>query len=108
MTQEDWGGMDWLAEDASHPSVGLSLARMTVLPAATSPAHRHDNANEVIHVLSGKIAQRIGQMWVEASTGDTLHVPRNAIHQTRCLSETEAILMVAYSAGARNYEGLDG
>lgn len=99
--------MEWLADDASHPGAGLSLARMTVLPGKTSPAHAHDNCNEVIHVLSGQMEERMGNEWVAAGTGDTLMIIAGTAHQTRCLGGHPVVMMLAYSSGQRNYKELD-
>ncbi|MEO0425320.1 MAG: cupin domain-containing protein [Pseudomonadota bacterium] len=108
MPNESWGSMTWLVEDASHPGADLSLARMTVLPGHTSPAHRHPNANEAIHLVSGELEVRLGAQWVPAHPGDTIYVPSGTTHQTRCLGDTEAVLILAYSAGRRAYEDMEG
>lgn len=107
MTGETWGTMDWLAEDATHPGADLSLARMTVMPGHTSPAHRHANANEVVHVLSGAMSERLGDNWLKAGPGDTVFIPAGTIHQTRCESAETVIMIIAYSAGTRVYEEVD-
>lgn len=96
--------MQWLAEDRSYPGAGLSLARMTVRPGQTSPAHQHPNCNEVIHVLTGQISERLAGRWVEAGPGDTVFVPAGTAHQTRCVGSDEAVMMIAYSAGTRIYK----
>lgn len=107
MSVETWGTMEWLVEDKTYPGADLSLARMTVLPGQTSPAHRHANSNEAIHLLSGKISERIGETWVAASTGDTVFVPAGLTHQTRCIGHETAVMMIAYSSGTRTYEEMD-
>jgi quercetin dioxygenase-like cupin family protein len=96
--------MDWLMEDAIAPDAGLSLARMTVAPGVTSEPHRHPNCTEAIHMLSGQVLQRKGADWVRLAAGDTILVPAGAIHQTRNIGPETAVLMVAYSAGARVYQ----
>ena len=96
--------MEWLMEDAIQPGAGLSLARMTVAPGVTSEAHRHPNCAETIHLLSGEVVQRCDADWVTLRAGDTLLVPTGSLHQTRNDSLETAVLMVAYSSGARLYE----
>ena len=97
----DWGRMEWLAEG---DDMGVSLARMVVTAGATSPAHRHDNCNEVIHLLSGAIVQRRGGGWTDMTAGDTLAVRAGEPHQTRNDGAVDAVMMIAYSSGVRNYE----
>ena len=104
MPTPDWGTMTWLVEDKSHPGAGLSLARMTVHTGLTSPAHRHPDTNEAIHVLSGTISERLNDAWVDAAAGDTVFIPAGTVHQSRCTSAHDAVLMIAYSEGTRIYE----
>ncbi len=97
----DWGEMEWLAEGADKD---VTLASMTVKPFAVSPMHKHSNCNEVIHLLSGAVAQRRGEHWVEMQSGDTVIIYADELHQTRNIGETDALLMIAYSSGERSYE----
>ncbi len=99
--------MQWLMEDAIDARAGLSLARMTVAPGVTSPAHRHPDCSEAVHLLAGHIEQRRGEDWVALAAGETLLIPPGAVHQTRNLGPETAVLMVAYSSGARIYQPID-
>ncbi len=96
-----WGRMIWLAEGAA---LGLSLAKMVVAPGAVSPAHRHANCTEAIHVEAGEIEQRLGARWVRRKAGETLIIRPRIIHQTRNCGRGDAVLTIAYSSGARAYE----
>jgi len=96
--------MAWLMEDAIEPGAGLSLARMSVDPGVTSQPHRHPNCTEAIHVLAGRVEQRRGEQWVELTPGDTILIPAGATHQTRNVGDETAVLMIAYSSGARVYQ----
>lgn len=42
--------------------------------------HIHKDAEEVIYILSGKGISGIGETEVEMSRGDTMFVPRGAVH----------------------------
>ncbi|MEM9388577.1 MAG: cupin domain-containing protein [Pseudomonadota bacterium] len=108
MQIESWGTMRWLVEDASHRGADLSLARMTVSPGCTSPAHRHSNANEAIHVVAGELEIRVGKQWLAARAGDTVYVAQGTTHQARCRGDAQAVLIIAYSAGQRTYESMEG
>ena len=103
MRREDfsWGRMDWLA-DGQDKSV--SLARMIVKPGKCSPAHRHSNCNEVIHVVSGGPAQRRADQWIKMSSGDTLTIYAGEVHQTLNDTDNDVELVIAYSNGLRAYE----
>ena len=99
--------MDWLMEDAIKPGAGLSLARMSVDPGVTSEAHRHPDCNEAVHLLSGEVEQRCGLDWVKMRPGETLLIPAGTPHQTRNSGGETAVLIIAYSSGARVYEVAD-
>jgi quercetin dioxygenase-like cupin family protein len=102
---EAWGRMSWLVEDRSVRGVGLSVARMEVDPGATSPAHRHPNCHEIIHLISGSVEQTAGDRRFRMTVGDTVVVAPGEVHKTRNLSEHEvAELLICYSAGTRIYQ----
>jgi len=96
-----WGQMTWLAEGADKD---VALARMDVRKGALTPAHKHLNCNEVIHVSSGEIEQRRGDEWHRLPTGHTITIFSGEIHQTRNRCASDAVLMIAYSSGAREYQ----
>lgn len=96
--------MQWLMDDAIQTGAGLSLARMIVEPGITSEAHRHTNCTEAIHVLSGSIEQRSGDVWTTLDAGDTILIPIDAVHQTRNVGTDEAVMVIAYSSGSRVYD----
>lgn len=106
-TAYDWGAMTWHMDDGKVAGANVSVATMTVLPGKTSPAHRHNNVNEVIHVISGSTEQRVGDEWFAADEGSTVFVPEGAVHQTRNATAEPVTLLVTYSGGSRHYEEVD-
>ena len=102
--EHDWACMDWLVEDSLIGGAGMSLARMVIRAGRTTPAHRHPNCAETIHVLEGEVEQRIGERLVELEPGDTAIVPPDHAHATTNRGNGDAVLMVAYSIGTRVYE----
>ncbi|MEO0982289.1 MAG: cupin domain-containing protein [Pseudomonadota bacterium] len=107
MTTEPWGSMDWLVDDAIVDNAGLSLARMTVSPGQTSPAHRHPNCTEAIYVLAGRIEEKVDEAWTPVAAGGSVFVPKGAVHQTRNPGDEEAVMIIAHSEGARIYEEVE-
>ena len=50
---------------------------------AKTSAHKkqvHENAEEVIHILKGRGVSGLGESETEMSQGDTMFVPRGAVH----------------------------
>jgi quercetin dioxygenase-like cupin family protein len=67
LVAEDTAGAFCLLVD--HPPAGWSL-----------PAHRHGKEAETIHVVEGEFAMEIDGKPTRLSAGETVHVPRGAIH----------------------------
>lgn len=100
----EWGTMEWVAQGEA---LGVSLAKMNILPGKVSPADRHDNCNEVLHVLSGAVEQRVGEEWHMLSEGQSIEVFAGDIHQTKNVGADDALVMIAYSSGERAYEQVE-
>jgi quercetin dioxygenase-like cupin family protein len=101
---ESWGKMEWLCDDSIVANAQMSLAKMSLKPLADSPAHRHPNCNEVIHVVRGEVIQRIGDQRTTLKAGDTAFIPAGAVHHSENPSNEEALMIVGHSAGTRAYE----
>jgi len=95
--------MEWLMDDKLDERAGVSLAKMIVAAGVTSEKHHHTNCSETIHVLEGQIEQSIGSKTHTLSAGDTCLIPLGASHQTHNIGEKPAVMMIAYSAGLREY-----
>ena len=78
------------------PSQGLHTLEVwvqTVDPGAATPVHRHD-CEEAIVILEGHGVLEIDGLKQDFEPGNTLVVPRNAVHQLTC-SGSEPIRLVA-------------
>ena len=100
------GHMVWLMDDKIKSGAKLSLAEMYVRPGEISEPHRHANCDETLHVVHGQICQRIGQDWHNLKAGDTCLIPKGSAHQTENTGQETCKLILAYSAGIREYEAL--
>ena len=96
--------MEWLVDDELVEGAGVSVARMTLQKGALSEAHRHPNCNEVIHLVEGRIEQRVDEERFVMAPGDSCFVPRGSLHRSRNLGPGEAVMIVSYSEGRRIYE----
>ena len=78
------------------PLQGLNTLEVwvqTVDPGAATPVHRHD-CEEAIVVLEGHGVMEIEGQKQEFEPGNTLVIPRNAVHQVTC-SGSEPLRLVA-------------
>lgn len=65
-----------------------------IAPGQRNELHKH--AHETVFViLSGEGAVRVGDQWSPLAAGSVAFVPRWAMHQTRNLSATEPLVLVA-------------
>ena len=71
----------------------LEVWVQTVDPGAATPVHRHD-CEEAIVILEGHGVMEIEGLKQEFEPGNTLVVPRNAVHQVTC-SGSEPLRLVA-------------
>lgn len=100
----DWGAMEWLVDDETIADAGISVARMTVEAGGTGEAHRHPNCNEVVHLVSGRVEQIVGDECHVLEPGDTIFIPQGRRHQSRNPETQDAVMIVSYSAGNRVYQ----
>lgn len=98
--------MEWLMDDKVAANCGMSLAKMTIAIGITSELHSHSNCTETLHLLEGKISQRIGDKWTDMRAGDTCLIPADNVHQTVNTGASRAVMILAYSAGTRDYTPL--
>lgn len=97
---QNWGQ---LRELAGGPGIGVSLARMTVRPGATTPAHYHANCSEVVYVERGAVELARAGVWTLVAEGATETVAQGEIHQLRNPFREDAVPTIAWSTGERRY-----
>ena len=96
--------MDWLIDGDINPDAEISLARMTLAPGALSERHFHSNCSETVHMLSGRIEFLGDNEYSVLQAGDTLLIERGQAHQMRNITDQPAVMILAYSAGSRDYQ----
>jgi mannose-6-phosphate isomerase-like protein (cupin superfamily) len=96
----DNGGAAYLATGAStHGRFGLYRWDMGPTPSGPAP-HFHRTISESFYVLSGAVRLFDGREWVEATTGDFLHVPEGGVHGFRNESGQPACMLLLFTPGA--------
>ena len=84
LTAEDTGGAFCLLVD--EPPVGWSL-----------PAHRHSNEAETIHIVEGEFVVEIDGAVRQLCAGETVHVPRGAVHSSANIGARPGRRVVMFS-----------
>src|SRR3990172_1256068 len=78
-------------------SRNLWVGYVTMEPGARSGAHHHGDCESAIYIIRGRARFRFGdglKETIEASAGDFVYVPPQAVHQEVNASDSEAIEMV--------------
>jgi quercetin dioxygenase-like cupin family protein len=101
--ETDWGSLCWLAGKAVGNAEGLTLGRVIIRKGQSNPPHSHGNCEEALYLLAGKLEHFIGAEKVILEPGDTLVVAAGAVHYARSIGEEDADMIVAYSAGEREF-----
>ena len=69
-----------------HPPAGWSL-----------PPHRHANEAETIHIVEGEFEMELEGARARLSAGETIHIPRGAVHSGGNVGETVGRRVVIFS-----------
>lgn len=94
-----------------HTSIaGLEVGvnRIRWVHPASSPDHQHDDAEQVILMLSGRIEMIIDGDTFEVSEGDVAVIPRGTPHYGRTLGENASFYEVFSPLRVQNLVGFIG
>ena len=100
-----WGNIHWSMNSELAGSEHLTVGRVEINPHSNNPRHYHPNCDEVVYVVSGRIAHLVDEQWYEMEAGDAIHVPQGVWHQGRNQADEPAILVISYNTGLRQTVG---
>ena len=99
----DWGSLCWLAGRAVGNAEGLTLGRVIIKAGQSNPPHSHGNCEEALYLLSGRLEHFAGEESVVLEAGDTIVIAPGVPHYARSIGAEDAEMIVAYSAGDREF-----
>lgn len=99
-----WGSLEWLASREIGNSQGLTLGRVVIRKGCANPRHRHDNCEEALYLLKGRLEHSIGDRTVILEAGDVIVIPPGVSHHAVSIGEEDAEAVIAYDAGERHFE----
>jgi len=99
--EHDWGIENWLTGKDVGNCDALTLGRMTVGPGRSDLPHAHTDAVEVLYLLSGTVAQIVGEETIMMEAGDTVVIPAGTPHMTHNHGDADADIIAAYPSGTR-------
>lgn len=86
--------------DGPSSGVGMTMFEMTVAPEARVPLpHHHVGFDEVVYGLAGKLRMTLDGKTIDVGPGDTLFIPRGAVHGFENPFTEQAKAMVVITPG---------
>jgi len=76
----------WYFKDGLGDSESLVFVRARIVPGAGHPFHTHPEMDEIIYVLEGSMTQWLAHEKRELRSGDSIYIPRGAVHG--CINRT--------------------
>jgi mannose-6-phosphate isomerase-like protein (cupin superfamily)/type 1 glutamine amidotransferase len=98
---QPWGKLEWFASRDLGNSTSMTVGIATINPGKENPVHLHPNCDEILHVLQGKIMNRVGDKEFEMQAGDTVTVPEGTLHNARNIGTEDAVLSISYNTPDR-------
>lgn len=100
---EDWGCLTWLASKKIGNAEGVTVGRVVIRKGCCNPRHTHNNCQEVLYLLKGKLEHTMGDKKTILNAGDTLVVAAGVPHNAVSIGKQDADMIVAYSSGVRDF-----
>lgn len=105
----DWGKIAALSSPSTTGARNLTILEGILVPGKGHNFHRHENQEEIILVISGRIEQ-----WIETEKrilgpGDSAFIPPNTVHASFNVGDGEADIVAIFgpSVGADGLEMID-
>lgn len=83
-------GVAVLQQNAGTGSPDASVGRLSLEPGAVVPEHAHDDAAELLVVLSGRAELTLGGRTWTLGPGDAVHLPKGQKHSAKVPADAKA------------------
>ena len=101
-----WGSITWLHSGAFSGSEELTLGEVIIRAGKANPMHTHANCEEVLYLLEGELEHTCGdERSYHLTPGSSICIQRGLPHNAKCVSESDARMVVAYSSAYREMQG---
>ena len=99
-----WGDIRWLASASLDPAATMTVGLCRIRAGHSNPLHRHPNCDEVLVVVSGECAKRVGDEMSTLGPGDSVRIPRGVEHQATALGDEPFVCVICYDTPRREIE----
>ncbi len=97
----EWGQITWLVTGESDPGAGQTVGLCVIKPGASNPLHYHPNFEEVLYVISGSCAKRVGSASFDMAAGDVARIPVGKEHQATAGPDEPLVCLITYDTPDR-------
>ena len=101
--ETSWGSLRWLAGKEIGNAEGLTVGRVIIKAGHCNPRHAHNNCEEVLYLLAGRLEHSIGDETVTLEAGESITLPAGVFHDARSIGGADADMLVVYNAGRRDF-----
>ena len=99
-----WGSLRWLVSSKIGNSSTMTFGRATIPASQSNPLHRHPNCDEILHLISGRLAHSLeGERFI-LEAGDTISIPAGKWHNAVVLGDSAAEMVICFSSADRQTE----
>lgn len=97
----DWGQITWIASGALGNAREMTFGVVLIKSGCRNAGHWHPNSEEILHLLSGRLAHAVNDETFSMEPGDTIVIPAGAKHHAATVGEQDAVMLVFYPTGER-------
>lgn len=103
----DWGTIVWADNKELTGEDTLTVGKVTIEPGEENSEHYHPNCDESLYLLSGELTHTLGDEEAVLEAGDLIHVPAGEPHQGINTGEEDAVAVICYDTGSREFSLVD-
>lgn len=96
-----WGEVAWLIGEKETPGAEQAFGVITIQPGKRIPLHLHPNCEELIYVVEGQAAAKLGNEMYHLEPGDVIRLPQGVPHWVEAKETTPLVAVVSFSAADR-------
>lgn len=90
--------------DAKQTGGQFTLVTTITPPGGGPPPHFHENEDELLHVLEGRVSFLVDGKWTETTPGATVFAPRKSVHTFKNVGDRPSKLLVQITpSGFENF-----
>jgi quercetin dioxygenase-like cupin family protein len=104
----DWGKITWLVDGRTMAGAEQTFGVVTINPGQRNPLHMHPNCEELLYVIAGECAHKLGDDIYTLTPGSVIRIPRGVPHWARCTSAEPLVAVISFSSPDRRAENLEG